>query len=92
MFLFVCEDHGIERPLVNRPVAGREADFHWPRAGLVVEVDGFEFHDGLPAFREDRRRGNRFGRAGFEVTRFAADDVERQPALVAETVLARLRA
>jgi hypothetical protein len=92
MFLFICEDHAIPRPLVNRMVAGREADFHWPDRRLVVEVDGHEFHDGLPAFRDDRRRGGDYARAGYELIRFAAEDVERDPVLVAETVLARLRA
>lgn len=58
MFLFLCEDYGIERPRVNKAVGGPEADFHWPAATLVVEVDGFEFHDGRPAFRNDRDRAS----------------------------------
>ena len=88
MFLFICEDHGIARPRVNEPLHGREPDFHWPEHNLVVEVDGYEFHEGLPAFRDDRRRGNRFNRGGYEVIRFAASDVEHEPAEVAETLLA----
>lgn len=88
MFLFICEDHGIARPLVNRDVADKEADFHWPEARLVVEVDGYETHQGRPAFHDDRRRGNRYRRGGFELIRFSARDVEHEPAEVAETVLA----
>jgi very-short-patch-repair endonuclease len=88
MFLFVCEDHGIARPRVNEQLNGREADFHWPEHRLVVEVEGYEFHEGLPAFRDDRCRGNRFRLAGYEVIRFAASDVEHEPAEVAKTLLA----
>jgi hypothetical protein len=88
MFLVVCEDHGIERPLVNRPVGGREADFHWPGHGLVVEVDGYEHHFDLPAFRDDRRRGGRYRRAGYELIRFSADQVFYEAAEVAETLIA----
>ena len=87
-FLFVCEDHGIQRPLVNRPLAGREADFHWPDHGLVVEVDGYEHHFDLPAFRDDRRRGGSYRRAGYELIRFSADQVFDDPAEVAETLRA----
>ena len=89
-FLFLCEEHGIERPLVNRPLAGREADFHWPEQALVVEVevDGYEHHFDLPAFRDDRRRGGSFRRAGFELIRFSADQVFDDGPEVAETLFA----
>ena len=87
-FLFLCEDQGLERPLVNRPVAGREADFHWPEHGLVVEVDGYEHHFDLPAFRDDRRRGGGYRRAGYELIRFSADQVFDDGPGVAETLLA----
>ena len=89
MFLFICEDHGISRPRVNEQVAGYEADFHWPAQRLVVEVDGYEFHEGRPAFRDDRRRGPAFRRAGYEVIRFDAEQVFDEPREVAATLLAR---
>ena len=88
MFLFLCEDSGLERPLVNQPVAGREADFHWPDHHLVVEVDGYEHHFDLPAFRDDRRRGGSYRRAGYELIRFSADQITDDPAEVVETLLA----
>jgi len=88
MFLVLCEEHGVERPLANKGVAGREADFHWPRAKLVVEVDGYEFHGDRPAFRNDRRRGGLFRRAGYEVIRFDADQVFHGTQEVARTILA----
>lgn len=87
MFLVLCEDHGIARPLVNQIVGGHEADLHWPTAGLIVEVDGWEFHDGRRAFHRDRRRIGAFRRAGYEVVPFAAVDVEHDAAGTALTVL-----
>jgi very-short-patch-repair endonuclease len=88
MFILICEDHRIARPLVNRPLAGLEADFHRPDHRLVVEVDGYETHGGRPAFHDDRRRGIRFRRAGFELIRFSASDVEHEPHEVAQTIVA----
>ena len=87
MFLFLCEDHRIRRPLVNQLVSGRETDFHWPDAHLVAEVDGYEFHAARRAFHADRERGVLFRRDGFEVIRFSAWQVEHRPRLVAETLL-----
>ena len=91
MFLVLCDDFGIVRPLVNQPLAGREADFHWPEQRLVVEVDGFETHDGRAAFRDDRHRGTAYRLAGFELIRFGADQVEREAPEVAATILAARR-
>ncbi len=88
MFLVLCEDFGIARPLVNRPLAGRETDFQWPQAGLAVELDGYEFHDGRAAFLDDRRKVGGARRAGHELLPFAASDVEHAAAEVAATILA----
>jgi very-short-patch-repair endonuclease len=88
MFLVLCEDHGIERPLVNRPLGGRECDFQWPQTALAVEVDGFEAHDGLSPFHDDRQRGTGYRLSGFELVRFSADQVAGDAARVAAAVLA----
>ena len=88
MFLFLCEDHGIARPLVNQRLGRYEPDFRWPQERVVVEVDGFETHDGRPAFHGDRVRGAWIRRNGYELIRFSATQVEHEPADVAATVLA----
>jgi hypothetical protein len=86
-FLSLCREHGIPRPVVNRRVVGGEADFRWPAAALVVEVDGRE-HRGRAAFAEDRRRDAERLAAGLRVLRFAHGQVVGE----ADTVAARVKA
>jgi hypothetical protein len=38
LMLSICDDHGLDRPLVNAWVEGLEVDFHWPAQRLVVEA------------------------------------------------------
>jgi very-short-patch-repair endonuclease len=42
-------------------------DFLFRDERLVVEADGFAFHSGRAAYRDDRRRGNALLRAGYRV-------------------------
>ena len=42
---------GLPTPLTNHPVAGFDADFFWPEVGLIVEVDGGDFHRTAPGVR-----------------------------------------
>ncbi|MBS1893732.1 MAG: hypothetical protein JST59_20725 [Actinobacteria bacterium] len=39
LFLCLCDDHGLPRPLANRRVHGHRADFFWPEQRVVVEAD-----------------------------------------------------
>ena len=87
-FIFLCRDHRIEMPVVNHSLNGVEADFHWPRARLVLEVDGWAHHHERRPFEEDRRRGLRHRIAGFEVIRASALQVEHTPDEVVRAVLA----
>ena len=89
-FLFVCRDHGIEIPLANHVLHGFEADFHWPRHRVVVEVDGYEFHKERPQFEFDRARGLAHRIGGYEVVRVSASQVLHTPAAVAAAVKAAL--
>lgn len=87
-FVLLCHDRGLKVPLVNHRLNRCETDFHWRRAGLVVEVDGFEHHRERPQFNEDRLRGLRHRVGGFEVVRVSADHVHDQPDLVVRALLA----
>ena len=87
-FIFLCRDHRIEMPIVNAALNGVEADFHWPRAGLVVEVDGWKHHCERARFEEDRRRGITHRIEGYEVIRVSARQVQRTPGRVIAAVLA----
>ncbi len=55
-FLVFCARNGLPTPLVNTRVAGHEVDALFPEHGLIVELDGWEFHRDRHAFENDRDR------------------------------------
>ncbi|MFN2521742.1 MAG: endonuclease domain-containing protein [Mycobacteriales bacterium] len=65
-------------------------DFAWPSRRVVVEVDGFAFHADRAAYRNDRRRLNSLGLAGWLVLRFTWEDVVTNPDAVCSAVAAAL--
>jgi very-short-patch-repair endonuclease len=67
--LALCDRYDLPRPRVNTIVEGYEVDFHWPRAHLVVEVDGYRFHRARHAFEADRRRDAELLLAGIRTLR-----------------------
>ncbi|HEX2701535.1 MAG TPA: type IV toxin-antitoxin system AbiEi family antitoxin domain-containing protein [Acidimicrobiales bacterium] len=67
-------------------------DYAWPSAKLAVEVDGYESHAGLDAFRSERARQNVLVLLGWTVLRFTSDDVRRRAPVVAEQIRAATRA
>jgi very-short-patch-repair endonuclease len=76
-FLVLVAEAGLPRPRVNARVEGIEVDFHWPRDGLVVEVDG-DHHRRPPTRRADERRDAELRAAGWVVLRFTPNEIERQ--------------
>ena len=67
---------GVPPPRVNRTVAGGEADFWWPELGLIIEIDGPNWHQ---FFDEDAAKQARWEAAGLCVNRISSDDVYRRP-------------
>ncbi|MGI8684772.1 MAG: DUF559 domain-containing protein [Acidimicrobiales bacterium] len=67
-------------------------DYAWPAARLAVEVDGYESHSDLEAFRSDRERQNVLVLLGWTVLRFTWADVRNRPARVADQVRRALAA
>jgi hypothetical protein len=55
-FLVFCAHHGLPTPLVNTRIAGHEVDAFFPDSGLIVELDGWDFHRDRDAFEGDRDR------------------------------------
>ena len=47
-------------------VDGYLVDAFWPDADLVVELDGYEFHNDRKAFEADRRKLAELRRRGLE--------------------------
>ncbi len=70
-------------PEVNVRVAGLEVDFLWRPERLVVEVDGYRFHDGRPRWERDRHRDQRLLAAGFRVLRVSWRQLVQTPVAVA---------
>src|SRR5207302_272317 len=67
LFLELCRDHGLPAPAMNVMVAGFEVDAWWPGSSLIVELDGFAFHNTRGAFERDRSKDVALKLAGYEV-------------------------
>jgi very-short-patch-repair endonuclease len=82
----VVDAYDLPRPAINSRVNGYEVDAHWPAHGLVVEVDGFEFHGTLAAFERDRGRDAELQAEGWRVVRITFLMLRREPARVAARI------
>ncbi len=72
------------------PFRGFELDFYWPREGLVVELDGFNFHRGPDAFGRDRDKELAVRAAGLEMLRFTGDHVLKRAWMVVAAIAGAL--
>ena len=88
IFLALCDDNAIARPLVNHIVEGTEVDFFWSDQRLIAEADGRATHLTREGFERDRARDAHLTTLGYRVLRFT----ERQITGDGATVAARLRA
>ncbi len=73
---------GLPRPRVNAEIDRWQADFYWPEAQLVVEVDGSDFHSSRRAIERDHRKDLALKAAGIEVLRFTGRQIKREIELV----------
>ena len=55
-FLAFVQRYGLPTPQINVIVHGREVDAYFPDAKLIVEADGWAFHNDRQAFESDRER------------------------------------
>jgi hypothetical protein len=55
-FLSFCERFGLPIPRLNTMVHGYEADAYFEAEKLIVECDGWDFHNDRGAFEDDRER------------------------------------
>lgn len=83
-------------PRTRISVAGYPADFLWSEYGLIVEVDGYQYHGHRYAFERDRRRDQAHMTAGYKVIRFTWRQLEQEPyrvvAVIAMAIGAAARA
>jgi very-short-patch-repair endonuclease len=82
-FLRICRRYRLPMPEVNVEIGQYEADFVWCDPGFVVETDGYKYHRGQQAFREDRRRDLELRSLGFEVQRLSEEQIDEEPRRVA---------
>jgi len=68
-FSELAERYGLPAPDRNALVCGFEVDFLWRAEGLVVEIDGYEFHSSRESFEADHRKGSALVAAGYTVMR-----------------------
>ncbi|MBJ7472104.1 MAG: DUF559 domain-containing protein [Solirubrobacteraceae bacterium] len=74
--LSLLEAAGVERPEHNRLVAGCETDFLWVKPGVILELDGPQYHLFVS---EDARKQALWEQAGWVVRRLWTDVVYDQP-------------
>jgi len=89
-FFDLCLNHGVPLPEKNAPVGRFRVDFLWRPERLVAEVDGYLYHRGRQAFRDDRDRDVELGLAGFTVVRFDDSRIAEDPGGIARDLLALL--
>jgi hypothetical protein len=88
--LRIARAAGIERPLVNHPVAVPQrsrplvVDFAWPMLRMVVEADSQRFHGDWEHARADRERDQLLALAGWRCHRFVRDRLVLAPDECAE--------
>jgi Transcriptional regulator, AbiEi antitoxin/Protein of unknown function (DUF559) len=88
MFLALCDSHGLPRPEVNTYIEGYECDFVWREQRLIVETDGGAAHGTRRAQRRDPVRDADLMIAGWRVWRLSYEQLSRDPATVAEQLVA----
>ncbi len=55
-FLPFCTRYGLPTPRINIMLHGHEVDAYFEEARLIVECDGWDFHNDRQAFEDDRER------------------------------------
>jgi len=83
---------GLPSPATNVRVGRYEVDVLWPEQRLIVEVDGFAFHGGQPAFERDRRRDAELLARGYRVLRVTWRRLVDEPMAVVALIAGALSA
>jgi len=89
-FLRLCRRYRLPEPEVNVRVGGHLVDFYWPPSRLIVETDGYRYHSGPIAFRDDRRRAFDLRALGYEVIRLSEEQVNEEAGRIAAYLRERL--
>lgn len=78
-FLPFCKRYDLPTPRVNIMLHGHEADAYFEEAKLVVECDGWVFHNDRQAFEDDRERDATMLLHGIATVRLTKRRLRRDP-------------
>ncbi len=68
-FLVFCQRFALPTPQINVRVAGYEVDVLFAEQKLIIELDGYRYHQGPGSFERDRERDAATLAAGYETIR-----------------------
>ncbi len=78
-FLARLRKAGLPVPVTNRLAGGRRVDCRWAEHKLIVELDGYRFHNSRYAWEQDRLREREARTRGDEFRRYSWADVCEEP-------------
>ena len=91
-FLHLLQGYELPVPRCQHPIYDAQGglvarvDFAYPESGLLIELDGAQFHTDRRSFQLDRVRQNRLIAQGYRVLRFTYWDVMAAPEYVIDTI------
>jgi hypothetical protein len=86
-FFALCARYGVPEPESQAQIGPYRVDFLWRSERLIAEVDGYIYHRGRQAFRDDRDRDVWLEIQGFTVVRFDDTRIDQDPAGIASDLL-----
>jgi hypothetical protein len=85
-FVELLERNHVPPPHLNVLVEGWLVDAYWPAARLVVELDGFEFHNDRETYERDRRKLAELRLAGYVAVALTWRQLDQEPDWVLATI------
>jgi very-short-patch-repair endonuclease len=76
----------LDKAVHNIKVEGKRVDAYWPRHGLILEVDGHQWHGHRQAFERDRARDQKLVAAGYAVVRVTWRQLTERPLVVVAVI------
>jgi very-short-patch-repair endonuclease len=78
-FLEFCRRFGLPTPKVNTMVAGYLVDAYFEAERLIVELDGWDFHNDRASFEDDRERDAATLALGIATVRITWERLHEEP-------------
>jgi hypothetical protein len=85
-FIAICRRYGVPEPEVNVRIGRYRVDFLWRTPRLIVETDGYVYHRGRQAMRDDNDRDLELELRGLRVIRIDDSRIAEDPAGVARSI------